>query len=136
MGGPAPPAPIAVDETSEWKQYLRDLRTKGLRTKNISTAKRQVRIAIAILNRALGSHKVRNAYFPLDFASDWGVFGHSLADLMHLLEEGLLKYLLSVFLDPLPVKTKSKLDDLIAELLGPKANRQFGSRLFPRANFT
>ena len=40
MGGPAPPAPIAVDETLEWKQCLRELRTKGLRTKNISTAKR------------------------------------------------------------------------------------------------
>jgi hypothetical protein len=80
------------------------------------------------LNKALGSHKVANAYFALDFASDHGVFGHTLADLMHLLKEGILKYTLGVFLEALSSTVKSDLDDLVAELFSAKANRSLVTR--------
>jgi hypothetical protein len=94
-----------------------------------------VNIATTILIKALGTHKVRNAFFSLDFGSPYGIFGHTLADLMHCLEEGLFKYLLGVFLDPLSLSIKESLDDLVMSLLSAKANRCFGCRLFPRLNF-
>ena len=124
------------DDTIEYNRYLRALRLHGERLKQVAGAKRRVRIATAILNKALGSHKVSNAYFALDFASDYGVFGHTLADLMHLLEEGILKYTLGVFLEALSATAQSDLDDLVSKLFSAKANRCHGSRLFPRLNFT
>ena len=122
------------DNTIEYNQYLQSCRTVTEKRQQVAGAKRRARIAVEILNQALGSHKVANAYFALDFASVYGVFGHTLADLMHLLEEGILKYVLAVFLDPLSDTAKSDLDDLVSKLF--RANRCHGSRWFPRLNFT
>jgi hypothetical protein len=88
------------------------------------------------LRKALGSHAVPNAFFPLDFGSEEGIFGHTFADLMHVLEEGIFKYLLSVFLDPLSDTISGEVDDLVTKLFGPTANRCHGMWLFPRLNFT
>jgi hypothetical protein len=59
-----------------------------------------------------------------------------MADIMHLLEEGIMKYFVSVFLDPLSATVLGKLDIYVNNLLGGKANRCFGSQCFPRVNFT
>ena len=88
------------------------------------------------MKKVLGSHAVRNAFFPLDFGSEYGIFGHTFADIMHVLEEGIFKYLLSVFLEPLSATVSGDLDNLVTKLLGSKANRCHGMRLFPRVNFT
>ena len=55
---------------------------------------------------------------------------------MHVLEEGVFKYLLSVFLNPLSATVSGDLDDLVTKLLGSKANRCHGMRLFWRVDFT
>jgi hypothetical protein len=123
-------------ERSPWNRHLHYLPTLQKKRQYLSAAKRRVRISTEILKKALGSHRVCNAFFSLDFASEYGIYGHTLADVMHLLEEGLLKYLLSVFLDPLSATVKGELDELVNKLLGAKANRCLGSRLFPRVNFT
>ena len=122
------------DNTIEYNQYLQAIPQVTERRKQVAGARRRVRITTEILNKALGSHKVKNAYFALDFASEYGVFGHTLADLMHLLEEGILKYVIAVFLDPLSVTIKSDLDNYVSMLF--RANRCHGSRFFPRLNFT
>jgi hypothetical protein len=44
------------------------------------------------------------------FASEYGIFGHTMADLINLLEEGIIKYLVSIFLDPLSATVLGKLD--------------------------
>ena len=121
---------------SEWNRFLFHLPTNQKRTKFHAAAKRRARISTDILKKALGSHAVHNAFFEVNFASDGGVFGHSLADLMHLLEEGLMVYLLTVFFSPLSETILSNLDEYAVHLLGKKSNRCFGSRLFPRVNFT
>jgi NACalpha-BTF3-like transcription factor len=125
------------DMRSLWNTHLYDtVQTKTQRGRHISAANRRTRICKEILKKALGSHAVINAFFPLDFGSDHGVFGHTFSDLMHVLEEGIFKYLLSVFLLPLSDTTAGDLDDLATKLLGPEANRCHGMRLFPRVNFT
>jgi hypothetical protein len=125
------------DMRSLWNSHLHTtVRTKTQRGRHISAANRRTRICKEILKKALGSHAVINAFFPLDFGSDYGVFGHTFSDLMHVLEEGIFKYLLSVFLDPLSDAIAGNLDDLATKLLGPKANRCHGMRSFPRVNFT
>jgi len=121
---------------SGWRTHLANLPTKSERSLHERAAKRRARISTLILKKALGSHAVNNAFFSLDFASDHGIFGHTLADVMHFLEEGLMKYLLSVFLDPLSSKILANLDDYVAKLLGASANRCFGRRAFSRVNFT
>ncbi len=121
-------------QSARWRQHLQGLITAGSKRKLATLARRRVKMAIEVLKKALGSHRVSNAFFPIEFASEFGIFGHTLADVMHLLEEGLLKYLLSVFLDPLSDSIKGDLDDLVKELLC--SNRCYGSRLFPRVNFT
>jgi hypothetical protein len=80
-----------------------------------------------ILKKALGSHAVNNTFFAVDFASEYGIFGHTMADLMHLLEEGIIKYLVSIFLDPRSAIVLGKLDLDVTKLLGGKANPCFGS---------
>jgi hypothetical protein len=128
---------VTCKKRSEWNRFLHeDVPTVSGEKKYISAANRRVRICKEILKKALGSHAVRNAFFSVDFASEYGVYGHTLADTMHVLEEGLFKYLLATFLDPLSETTTSNLDDFVAKLLGPKANRCHGMRLFPRVNFT
>jgi hypothetical protein len=93
---------VTCKKRSEWNRFLHeDVPTISAEKKYISSAKRRVRICKEILKKALGSHTVRNAFFPVDFASEYGVFGHTFADTMHVLEEGLYKYLLATFLDPL-----------------------------------
>jgi hypothetical protein len=96
-----------------------------------------MRICAEILKNVLGSHAVPNAFFPLNFGLEHGVFGHTFADLMHVLEEGVFKHLLSIFLDPLSDAVAGDLgDDLVTKLFGSKANRCHGMWLFLRLNFT
>ena len=123
-------------ERSQWNHHLHDLTTEKIRKQHKTAAKRRARMSTEILKKALGSHAVKNAFFYLEFASDYGIFGHTLADVMHLLEEGLMKYLLSVFLDNLSSTVLANLDKYVAKLLGAKANRSFGRREYPRVNFT
>jgi hypothetical protein len=128
---------VTCKKRSEWNRFLNeDVDTISGEKKHISAAKRRVRICKEILKKALGSHAVRNAFFLVDFASEYGVFGHTFADTMHVLEEGLFKYLLATFLEPLSESATEDLDKFVAKLLGPKANRCHGMRLFPRVNFT
>jgi hypothetical protein len=91
---------------------------------------------MAILRKALGSHTAINAFFKLEFASELGVYGHTLSDVMHLLEEGIFKYLEFTLLEPLSDSILAELDALVTKLFGPEANRCFGSQSFPRINFT
>jgi hypothetical protein len=66
------------DMRSLWNTHLYDtVQTKTQRGRHISAANRRTRICKEILKKALGSHAVINAFFPLDFGSDHGVFGHT-----------------------------------------------------------
>jgi hypothetical protein len=66
------------DMRSSWNSHLHDtVRTKTQRGRHISAANRQTRICKEILKKALRSHAVINTFFPLDFESDCGVFGHT-----------------------------------------------------------
>jgi hypothetical protein len=128
--------PSNKKDRSEWNKHLHYLRTVQIRNTHLSSAKQRSRISIEILKKALGSHAVNDAFFAVDFASGYGIFGHTMADLMHLLEEGIIKYLVYVVLDPLSATVLADLDIYVNKLLGGKANRCFGSRSFPRVNFT
>jgi hypothetical protein len=128
---------VTCKKRSVWNRFLdEDVLTISGEKKYVSAAKRRVHICKEILKKALGSHAICNAFFSVDFASEYGVFGHTFAGTMHVLEEGLFKYLLATFLDPLSETATADLDNFVAKLLGPTANRCHGMRLFPRVNFT
>jgi hypothetical protein len=67
-------------DRSEWNKHLHCLPTVQIRNKHLSSAKRRSRISTEILKKALGSHAVNNAFFAVDFASEYGIFGHTMAD--------------------------------------------------------
>jgi hypothetical protein len=123
-------------DKSEWNKHLHYLQTVRIRNKHLSSAKQRSCISTDILKKALGSHVINNAFFAVDFASEYGIFGHTMTELMHLLEEGIIKCLVSVFMDPLSATVLADLDIYVNKLLGGKANRCFGSQSFPRVNFT
>ena len=108
----------SIGASSEWNKHLGNLRTGQIKNKHLSSAKRRTRISTEILKKALGSHAVNNAFFSIDFASEYGIFGHTMADIMHLLEEGIIKYLVSVFLEPLSATVLGELDIYVNKLLG------------------
>jgi hypothetical protein len=126
---------LPIGASSEWDKHLGHLRRGQSKNKHLCSAKRRTRISTKILKKALGSHAVNKAFFSIDFASKYGIFGHTVADKKHLLEEGIIKYLVSVFLEPLSAGELAELDIYVNKLLGGKANRCFGSRSFPRVNF-
>ncbi len=82
-----------------------------MRNTLVSAAKRRKKIARDILYGALGQHQADNAFFPISFgASCCGIFGSTPTDLMHALEEGIIKYITDTFLTPMPDSMASMLD--------------------------
>jgi hypothetical protein len=96
---------------------MRSQRTEVIKKKYVAASRRREKICTSILRFALRSHTAINAFSRLDMASDLGVYGHTLADVMHLLEEGILKYLEFVLLAGASIRH------------GPCGNRQVGRRV-------
>jgi hypothetical protein len=119
-----------------WNVFVHSLGTLRTKSKYVTASKRRERTCNNVLRYALGSHTAINAFSRLDLASNLGVYGHTLSDVMHLLEEGILKYLEFTLLAPLSGTVLSETDLLVTELFGLEANRCSGSRSFPRLNFT
>jgi hypothetical protein len=88
---------VSDTQRSEWNRHLHYLPTEARKKKHRSAANRRRRIAIEILRKALGSHAVHNAFFDVNFFL-WRVSSATLADVMHLLEEGIVKYCFRFFL--------------------------------------
>jgi hypothetical protein len=126
----------SIGACSEWDKHLGHLRTGQIKNKHLSSGKERTQTSTEILKKTLVNHAVNNMFFSIDFASEYGIFGHTMADIMHLLEEGIIKYLVSVFLEPLSASVLAVLDIYVNKLLGGKANRCFGSCSFPRVDFT
>ncbi len=113
------------------------MNTQTLRNTLVSAAKRRKKIARDILYGALGQHQVDNAFFPISFGDSLcGIFGSTPTDLMHALEEGIIKYITDTFLTPMPDSMASMLDAYVEKILGPTSSRCHNRRNFPRVNFT
>jgi hypothetical protein len=120
----------------EWNAFMNGLQTKAIKDRHVRASKRRARICSDILRYALGSHTVENAFFKVNCASDYGVYGHTISDLMHALEEGIFKYLEFIFLHPLSDSQLGDLDDYVTDIFGPEVKWCFGSHSFPRVNFS
>jgi hypothetical protein len=113
------------------------LNTVTLRNTLIAAAKRRKKIARDILYGALGQHKVDNAFFPISFGDSLcGIFGSTPTDLMHALEEGVVKYITETFLTLMSDTMAELLDAYVEKLFGPTSSRSYNRRNFPRVNFT
>jgi hypothetical protein len=123
-------------DRADWNTFMRLQGTEAIKKKYVAASRRREKICTSILRFALRSHTAINAFSRLDMASDLGVYGHTLADVMHLLEEGIFKYLEFVLLVPLSDTVLAEIDKLVEELFGPEANRCAGSKEYPRFNFT
>jgi hypothetical protein len=84
----------------------------------VTASRRRERTCNNVLRHALGSHTAINAFSRLDLASNLGVCGHTISDVMHLLEEGILKCLEFTLLAPLSDTVLSETDLLVTELFG------------------
>ena len=89
-----------------------------------AASSRHQKIARDILYGVLGQHKVDNAFFGVSFGdSPCGIFGSTPTDLMHALEERIIKYITDTFLTVLPDTMAARLDAYVERLLGPTSSR-------------
>jgi hypothetical protein len=117
-------------------EFLWSLPTAAGKTNLKAAAKRRQRIARDILHCALGQHRVDNAFFPISFGDSLhGIFGSTPTDLMHVLEEGIIKYMTDTFLTPMSDTMAAMLDAYVEKILGPASSRCHNWRNFPRVNF-
>ena len=83
----------------------------------------------------MSQHCHTSAYIDIFFgANPHGIFGATPTDLMHAFLEGALKYLIRLYVDPLPPSNKADFDFWVDHVLG-----QFRSSMkyeYPRSNFT
>jgi hypothetical protein len=73
----------------------------------------------------------------VDFGSNnCGICAATPTDLMHAFLEGVLKYLLRLWVDPLPPDKKTKIDYLIRHIFGHIRNSEMDPSTFLKKNFT
>jgi hypothetical protein len=89
-------------------------------------AQRQTREAHTKMRRealdklhSMSQHRHTSAFLGIDFgANKHGIFGATPTDLMHAFLEGVIKYLVRIFVDPVKPKQKAVFDFWIDEVFG------------------
>jgi hypothetical protein len=98
---------------------------------------RRRRIASHLLDVKLGTHRVMNAFFGMDFGpSPHGIFGALRADIMHAFEAGMIAKVLAITFDPIPPTLLSRIDRFMDLILHKKRLRSAERESYPRVNFT
>ena len=124
-----------IVEENDWNIHLMSLGTQEERSKMKSCASRRKRICSYIVEQVYRNHVIKNAFFGLEFLNkEFGIFGHTPTDVMHCLEEGIMKYVQKITLDLLPSSIRSQLDQFVNSFLAKTRNH--GMRLFCRCNFS
>ena len=121
----------------EWQEYLnREVTNKSEKNLYQQYANRRSKICSGILYKVFRNHAIHNAFYGIKFLKpEYGIFGHTPTDIMHAIEEGIMKYVAQVFLGPLSQSVSSKLDNFAQKLLRKDQIRSHGFNLFPRCNF-
>ena len=113
-----------VDEMVSETPNLTDSQTRGLRRKYAAGLTRRKAICTEILRVVLGSHVVDNTFFRVNTGDNpRGIFGLAPTDPMHAVEEGVIPYMVEVFISPLPDSAKKILDGIVEALFSKKSNR-------------
>ena len=82
----------------------------------------------------LSAHRVQNAFSEVCFGGDpQGIFGAIAVDPMHVVEEGIIKYICLILMALVTTQPKKNLDDLVDSLLC--ATNSSSRKDFPRCNF-
>ena len=90
--------------------------------------------ARALLDK-LSAHRVENAFEDVCFGGDpQGIFGAIAVDPMHVVEEGIIKYICLILMALLTTQPKKELDDLVDTLIC--ATNSSSRKNFPRCNFS
>jgi hypothetical protein len=86
---------------------------------------------------AISQHSVNNAFWPAVFLPSrrGGIYSSLPVDPMHAFEEGILTYVLHVFIGTLPVYLQAQVDELASQMF-QQCPKQTERRNFPRTNFT
>jgi hypothetical protein len=98
-----------------------------------SLTKFRSQLALEVLNKCLGSHRVLNAFDGMDFGPDSCINGSTSADIMHSFESGIMKDVLAILLKPLPGNDTKEIDAVVESIFGTKHSS--AAKLFPRVSF-
>ena len=86
---------------------------------------------------SMSQHWHISAFEHVDFgANKRGICAATPTDLMHAFLEGVLKYLLWLWVDPLPADKKAQIDYLIRHIFGNLRNSEMKASTFLKSNFT
>ena len=107
---------------------------KKKRKSELSRLRKQRRLYTKLLH-SYSQHRHLSAFTEVDFgANELGICGATPSDLMHAFLEGVMKYAIRIFIDPLSPIAKKDLDFLIDEIFGRLRNSEQAN--FLRSNFT
>jgi hypothetical protein len=105
------------------------LRAQSSDTEIVKKAKKELHF--------ISQHPVNNAFWPAVYlpSRPGGIYSSLPVDPMHAVEEGILNYVLVVFLGTLSVDLQAQVDDLASQMF-QQCPSQTERRNFPRTNFT
>jgi hypothetical protein len=138
-----PPSAIVSINFDKYLGYIQSLDSnkRGNATKGrIARSIRQKRewLCTKILKSALGSHSAISAYDEIDFGSNRNAEHLATAtDIMHTVEEGLFKHLLSITFDLMTDDDRKNIDIFVQEMFCEYGRNRSGERNnYPRVSFT
>ena len=99
-------------------------------------AKRHQRLSRVILQSVLCSHPLVNAFSSIDLGAHSSIHTATVADIMHTVEQGLIKHLLLCIIDVMTDTQKAAVDSVVSELFSPVGDNRSGDRSkYPRVSF-
>ena len=134
-GGQQPTAPLS-ENLDRYMQFVDGLGTANERLRIKRARILRQRICDDVLRRVFGSHAVDCAFFQVDFGDQPGkIMRATVTDILHTVEEGLMKKLFLPLVGSLPDVTRTWLDQLVG-MMFDGVNRSGERDEYPRVNFT
>jgi hypothetical protein len=122
------------DNYSNWIRFRESQTTPAMQHKCKMAGRRRERLAKTILWKALGTHAADNAFHHVDFGANPGsIYAATPTDTMHALDEGLIKYVVTLCFNPMSDGMKTTIDNLVEKVLSVRSGERKG---YPRINFT
>ena len=127
--------PLVSPNYGYWRRHMNTLDKKE-RKASASLRLARESLADAILKNVYGAHSIDNAFAPLCFGANSDCHRATVADLMHTVEEGIFKHVITCVLGILPPGSSKKVDRLVAEWFSDIGSNRSGERVnYPRVSF-
>ena len=139
-GQPSLPPSPNYPATVTFLQQYEGVRPRGGSLLNLGDIKAlaALRLTVAgdILKKCLGSHRVVNAFQGMDLGHNSCIHTATVADIMHSVEEGIIKYVVQLLIEPMTPSEKGQLDAAVTAMFALNGRNRSGERdQYPRVCF-